>query len=59
MPELKGIDLIKQVRSVDPRIPIYVLSSNTDEEEQGEALAAGANGWFSKPITASALSQIL
>ena len=59
MPELTGLDFIKSVRKQNRDIPIYVLSANTEPENRIDSMNAGANGWISKPITPSALSEIL
>lgn len=52
MPELTGWDLVRTVRD-DPGfddLPIFVVSSETDADLREGMEAAGANGWFPKPV---------
>ncbi|MBU2515368.1 response regulator [bacterium] len=52
MPNMNGIDLIKNVRS-DPNykfIPIIFLTTESQAEKKQEGKAAGATGWIVKPF---------
>lgn len=52
MPNMNGIELIKQVRS-DPSfrfIPIIFLTTESQAEKKQEGKAAGATGWIVKPF---------
>lgn len=54
MPELDGMELVRQVRGI-PRFantPILVISTNpkASSDEKARAKAAGANGWLCKPL---------
>lgn len=52
MPELTGRDLVRAVRD-DPGfddLPVFVVSSETDAALREAMEAAGANGWFPKPV---------
>jgi len=54
MPFMDGIEFVKNVRA-NPgwdQIPILVVSTEADQEEQQRAFAAGANGYLIKPVTA-------
>jgi len=53
MPEMNGIELIKQVRSRPGynRAPILMLTTESQEAKKQEGKAAGASGWIVKPFT--------
>lgn len=51
MPEMDGIETIREIRKTDKRTPIIMLSSLTKSgaEKTFEALAAGATDYMAKP----------
>jgi two-component system chemotaxis response regulator CheY len=52
MPEMNGIELIKQLR-VKPGykfIPIVMLTTESQESKKQEGKQAGASGWIVKPF---------
>jgi DNA-binding NarL/FixJ family response regulator len=50
MPELSGIEAIKEIKSNHPQIGILVLSNFDSEYKIVEALQAGAKGYISKSM---------
>ena len=48
MPGRSGIDLIKQVRSERPRLPVLVLSMHAEHQYAVRAIRAGASGYLNK-----------
>lgn len=48
MPGRSGIDLIKQVKSEQPRLPILVLSMHQEQQYAVRAIRAGASGYLNK-----------
>lgn len=61
MPGLTGYDLVRGVRAeadFDP-VPIFVVSSEDAPEILSRMEAAGANGWFRKPVCAATLLTML
>jgi len=52
MPNMDGIELIKQVRSNSQYkfIPIIMLTTESQEEKKQAGKAAGATGWIIKPF---------
>jgi two-component system invasion response regulator UvrY len=48
MPGRSGIDLIKQVKSERPRLPILVLSMHQEHQYAVRAIRAGASGYLNK-----------
>lgn len=59
MPVVSGIEVIRQVRSVDKDIPIIVLTANTTEAARMDSFKAGANYYMTKPYTMSDLRTVL
>lgn len=57
MPEMDGIELIKQVRKTSPyeRIPILFLTTESQTAKKMEAKDAGATGWIIKPFVPAKL----
>jgi len=48
MPGIRGIDLIRRVRSDRPTLPILVLSIHNEAQVASRALRAGATGYVTK-----------
>ncbi len=44
--KLNGLDATKQIRQINPRVPIYIHSSNEFKKEQ--LMEAGATGYIQK-----------
>jgi two-component system chemotaxis response regulator CheY len=52
MPQMTGLELIKTIRESDcyDKIPILMLTTDTNEEAKSSCIAAGANIFMSKPM---------
>ncbi|HEX5391687.1 MAG TPA: response regulator transcription factor [Rhodocyclaceae bacterium] len=48
MPGINGIDLIKEIKAIAPKLPILVLSMHNEPPVVRRALKAGASGYLSK-----------
>jgi len=48
LPGPDGIDLLKTIRSIDPNLPVLVLSMHDETTYAERALRAGANGYIMK-----------
>lgn len=55
MPGKSGIELLKQIKTEKPALPILVLSMNKEEQYAGRALKAGASGYLCKDSASSQL----
>ena len=53
MPEMNGLELIRAVRGMPEhrRIPIVMVTTETEADQVVKALAAGANEYVMKPFT--------
>lgn len=61
MPEMDGIEFIKQVRN-NPGYkftPIVMLTTESQESKKQEGKQAGASGWIVKPFTPEQLIDIV
>ena len=61
MPNLNGIELIKQVRTLPTHkfIPIILLTTESQAEKKQEGKAAGATGWIVKPFKPAQLIGVI
>jgi two-component system response regulator DevR len=55
LPDGSGIDVCREVRSVDPSIKALILTSYDDDEALFAAIMAGASGYVLKQITGTDL----
>lgn len=50
MPEMDGIECVKQLVAIDPNVLILVISALSDKSTTMEALKNGAKGFLKKPF---------
>jgi two-component system invasion response regulator UvrY len=48
MPGISGLDVLKQIRNQKPRLPVLIMSMNSEDQYAGMALRAGASGCLTK-----------
>jgi len=61
LPEMTGLELVARIRE-DPRfrlLPILVVSADADPSTPARALGLGANAYFAKPFSPSAIRKKL
>ena len=61
LPEMTGLELVARIRE-NPRfrsLPILVVSADADPSTPGRALGLGANAYFAKPFSPSAMRKKL
>ncbi|MEJ8839988.1 response regulator [Ramlibacter sp. AN1133] len=59
LPEVHGVDLIDQIRVLQPAVPIAFLSGAAAAEARDACLAAGAFAFLCKPVSYSDLIRLL
>ena len=61
MPNMDGIELIKQIRASSDHkfVPIIMLTTESQAEKKQEGKAAGATGWIVKPFKPEALIAVI
>ena len=61
LPEMTGLELVARIRE-NPRfrsLPVVVLSADADPSTPARALGLGANAYFAKPFSPSAMRKKL
>lgn len=61
LPQMTGLDLVTRIRK-DPRfqtLPVIVVSADADPSTPSRALGLGANAYFTKPFSPSAMRKKL
>lgn len=61
MPEMGGIDLIKNARRIPGylKMPIIILTTESETGMKSRAKSAGATGWITKPFTPKQLLAVV
>ena len=61
MPRMDGLSLIKQLRGLPEyqKVPILMLTTESQQEKRAQAKAAGAAGWLVKPVPADSLLGVI
>jgi len=61
MPEMDGITLIKQLRTMPTHkfTPVLMLTTESQEAKKQEGKAAGASGWIVKPFSPEKLHEVI
>jgi putative nucleotidyltransferase with HDIG domain len=57
MGEVSGIDILKQIRAVDPAIKVIMVTALSDEDKMAEAKKYGASDYVTKPFDLEALNK--
>ena len=50
MPRMDGLSLLKQIREIEPRLPVIVISATRDNKMSSDALRHGAVAYLPKPF---------
>ena len=59
MPKVDGLELVKNIRKINPNIPIVLLSAYSEKEILLEAIQLGLVEYLVKPISIKVLRQLL
>ena len=65
MPEMDGLDAVRLIRAQESgqeradRIPVYALTAAALPEEREQGMAAGVDGYLTKPINVKELQHVL
>ncbi|MGL1904119.1 MAG: response regulator [Fibrobacterales bacterium] len=59
MPKLNGIETLKEMRSINPTVPIIMVTGKSTHEHMVEAFDAGASNFLPKPFTKDQLLNSL
>lgn len=59
MPDVDGIDLLKQIKSIDPKAIVIMVTARQDEEAKEKSLKAGADEFITKPFSHNYLRDVV
>ena len=59
MPGMGGIDTLKEIRKIDPRVGVIMVTAIADEELGKRAIALGACDYITKPLNFDYLETAL
>jgi len=59
MPEMDGIQCVRELVALNPKVLILVISALADKATAIEAMKQGANGFLCKPFTDRQLTEAL
>ena len=59
MPTMSGVELLRQLRTVDPSMPFLMVTGRGDLESVVEANSSGVTGYIRKPFSAAQLEAKL
>ena len=57
MPRLNGIDALRIIKTINPRVPAITFSGNAGSSEMSETLRCGAIKCFTKPFAIAQLKE--
>lgn len=59
MPEMNGLEALKEIRKIDSSIPVIMQSAYAFENDMEAAREAGSNGFITKPISVAILKDTI
>jgi DNA-binding NtrC family response regulator len=59
MPDMSGVELLKELKKIDTEIPVIILTAYSSVETAVEGLKSGAYDYLTKPINLDILENLL
>ena len=59
MPEKDGIEVLKDIKSIRPNLPVVMMSGYSIQEKRDEAVRLGAQGCLKKPFEVEDIRKII
>jgi DNA-binding NtrC family response regulator len=59
MPGLSGVDVLKTLHSMDPKLVVIIITANEDTDVAAEAIAQGAFSYVPKPFDFASLDHLV
>ena len=59
MPGQSGIDVLKEIRAIDPSLPVIMITGNETLSVAGQVMSRGATAYLPKPVTFAYLDHIV
>lgn len=58
MPRMNGLDMAKEIKAIDPMIPIIITSAHNDNDYLHKAIEVGVDGYLVKPININKIATV-
>jgi len=59
MPEVNGIEATRAIKKIRPMLPIIAATANTFDDEEAACIAAGCEGYITKPLKFNKLFELM
>ncbi|MDX1945376.1 MAG: response regulator [Pirellulaceae bacterium] len=59
MPNKSGVEMAREIRALDRRVPIFMITTEAEKTRVIEAIQAGVTDYLAKPFTAEVLREKL
>lgn len=59
LPRMGGVEFIREIKERNPHMPVIVLTSDVGGDVREQCVAAGADGWLTKPIKPSHFLEVV
>lgn len=59
MPKPDGLELLKKIKRIDPKLPVIIVSAYGDREKEEQAKMAGAAGFYCKGDDYTKAAQLI
>jgi DNA-binding response OmpR family regulator len=59
MPGMHGIEVLQEIKKIDPRIGVIMVTVVTDEEQAKKTLQLGAYDYITKPVDLTHLETVV
>jgi DNA-binding NtrC family response regulator len=59
MPGMSGMDVLAQIRSINPDMPVIIITGSATEESAAEIIRKGASDCLPKPFTPEQLRTVV
>ena len=58
-PDQDGLEILREIKKVQPTLPVIIVSGHTCEENKARALALGASDFLEKPLSLAKIRELL
>jgi DNA-binding NtrC family response regulator len=59
MPKLSGIETLREIRKIDPQVPVIIITGYGTQKDGEEALLYGVRDFISKPFNVSEIITVI
>jgi DNA-binding NtrC family response regulator len=59
MPNMNGLELLQKIRSIDPLLPVIVVTAYGSPETEQKVMKMGASAYLTKPFQLDEMEELL